>query len=437
MAKAGQKLSAETVAEMIRMKVAGAKEKEICEALGVAKSTVHMYCRTSGRDVPGAGVSDAGVVSFASKGDTASGEYRTATVPTEQTLPGILHECGADLTTWAVKEWSYRAWTTGMMKKGKGEAADEVIYSKQYSIHVKFVRIMPAALRDAADAVFERMKAHAPKYRTPVYRPSRDGLLAGAFIFDHHFGKLCWGRETGDDYDLKIAASRFDNAVDDMVGHMKANRVSRVLFPLGNDYLHLDSRDNATSNGTVQDVDGRLEKVVEVAEMAAIRAVEMMAGVAKVDVVWVGGNHDLTLSYMLGRTVSAWFRNHGGVTVDCGPNPRKYYRWEKSLFQLVHSDREKVADLALLMARERPKDWAETTCHEAIVGHRHHPEKWQTKPVDSKCGVTIRTIRSMSGTDAWHAGKGYIGESKAAELHYYHPVMGHDSYKIIHARDTK
>jgi hypothetical protein len=29
--------------------------------------------------------------------------------------------------------------------------------------------------------------------------------------------------------------------------------------------------------------------------------------------------------------------------------------------------------------------------------------------VDDKLGVTVRILRSLSGVDAWHAGKGYIG----------------------------
>jgi predicted transcriptional regulator len=435
MAVEGIRITDSLAAEIIRLTVAKKTQEQIAAELGIAKSTVWKYQKASGKDVSGSGVPDTGVVSFKSDGEQASGEYVTAKVPTEQTLAGILKECGADLTTWEVKEWSYRAWTTSMMKKGKGDVEDQVIHGKQYSIHVKFKRIMPVALQKATDAVFERMANYAPKYVVPRYKKPKGGLLAGAFIFDHHFGRLCWGRETGEDYDLKIASVRFNNAVDDMVAHMKMQGAERAVFPVGNDYFHVDSRYNTTFNGTPQDVDGRLEKVFEAGELSVIRAVEMMSAVCPVDVIWVGGNHDLTLSYVLSRTVSAWFRNHKGVTVDCEPKTRKYYRWKSNLIGLCHSDREKIGDLALLMATERPDDWADTVCREFVVGHRHHPEKWQTKPVDSKCGVAVRTIRTLTGADAYHSRAGYVGEPKAAELHYYNANTGHDSYKLIYARD--
>lgn len=441
MAKSGVKVTDDIIAEIIRLTVANKSQREIAAEVGVAESTVWRYQKDSGRasaEPIGSGkVPASGVVSFQSKGDEASGEYVTPTVPTEQTLAGILKECGADLSVWAVKEWSYRAWTTGMMKKGKGEIDDAVMHAKQYSIHVKFTRVMSVPLKNATDAIFERMAKHAPKYDVPKYKKPKGGLLAGAFIFDHHWGKMAWGAETGEDYDLKIAGHRFDNAIDEMVGHAASQGVVKWLFPVGNDYFNVDNRHNTTLNKTPQDVDGRYEKMIEAGELAAIRAVELMASIAPVHVMWIGGNHDYTSSFHLARTLWAWFSKHKGVTVDVSPSPRKYYRWEKTLFSLCHSDKEKVGDLALLMARERPDEWAATTCREIIVGHRHHPEQWQTKPIDSKCGVTIRTIRTLSGTGAWEHGAGYIGERKAAELHYYDPHHGHDSYKIVYARGDK
>ncbi len=489
MAKSGQKLTQTQVNELIRRRVSGETERTTCEEMGISKSTYHLYARCSGRadggdaakvvkaDVPTeltklqfysilglhesgstpgdisvktktpielvkrvlathgsspTGPNDSGVVSFASKGDDADGEYVTGRQPTEQTLEGILRECGADLTTWQVKEWSYKAWTTGM--KVKGADGEGVKYGKQYSIHVKFKRVMAVSLQKATDAIFERMAKHAPKYTVPNYKRPKGGMLAGAYLYDVHFGKLCWGKETGGDYDLSIATNRFNAAVDDMVGHAAGQGVTEWLFPVGQDYFHIDSRNNTTFNGTPQDVDGRYERVIEAGESAAIRAVEAMAAVGPVRVVWVPGNHDTTASYHLARTLWAWFGKHKGVTVDVSPCKRKYVRWGKTLFGLCHSDKERVNDLASIMATERPDDWAATTCREWVVGHRHHPEKWQTKPVDSRFGVTVRTIHSLSGTDAWHHGKGYVGEPKAAEVHYYHADYGYDSHKLIRAR---
>ena len=438
MAKSGQKLSSDTVAEMIRMKVAGVSDREICESLKVAKSTVHMYCRTSGRDVPGVGVTDDGVVSFSSKGDTASGEYKTAAVPTEQTLPGILRECGADLTTWAVKEWSYRAWTTGMMKKGKGGDDDEVIHSKQYSIHVKFARVMPVALRDATDAIFERMKAHAPKYAVPKYKAAKgrdESFLGVISLTDAHAGKLCWHPETGTDYDLKIFEAVYRNAVDDLIAESRGRKIERFLLPIGSDFYHIDNARNTTFNGTAQDVDGRYAKVIETGEMAVIWAVERLMAIAPVSVVWIPGNHDPSTSFHLARTVQAWFRQCGRVDVDAGPSSRKYFAWGCNLLGLTHGDQEKPSSLPSLMATERPHEWAASTCREWLLGHMHRSRQWQTQGVDTFEGTTVRVLRSLAGTDSWHHRKGYIsGSQKAAEALYYGKTRGLAGYSVVPQR---
>ena len=44
--------------------------------------------------------------------------------------------------------------------------------------------------------------------------------------------------------------------------------------------------------------------------------------------------------------------------------------------------------------------------------------------VHEEMGVVIRRCRSLSGTDAWHAQLGYVGNIKAAEGFAFHRTMG-------------
>ena len=60
-----------------------------------------------------------------------------------------------------------------------------------------------------------------------------------------------------------------DDAVDDLLAECTARPISRWLFPLGNDFLHIDNAKSSTFAGTVVDCDGRLAKVIEAGEMAA------------------------------------------------------------------------------------------------------------------------------------------------------------------------
>jgi len=209
--------------------------------------------------------------------------------------------------------------------------------------------------------------------------------------------------------------------------------VERWLFPIGNDFFHMDNRKNMTTGGTPQDVDGRYEKIIEAGEMAVIWAVERMAQTAPVSVIHVPGNHDRTASWHLARTVEMWFRNNSRVSVDRGANPRKYFRWEKTLLGLTHGNEEKKQSLPSIMSVERPQEWAETTCREWLCGHEHRARQWQTQPVDTHEQTTVRALRSLAGTDAWHHSKGYLS-TKAAEVYFYGKTRGYAGHSVVPAR---
>lgn len=86
-----------------------------------------------------------------------------------------------------------------------------------------------------------------------------------------------------------------------------------------------------------------------------------------------------------------------------------------NLIGYTHGNEEKIADLPGIMATERPQDWGETVCREWHIGHRHRAKQTVTTPVEGKQGVRVREINSLSGDDAWHTMRGYVGEPKGAE----------------------
>ncbi len=53
------------------------------------------------------------------------------------------------------------------------------------------------------------------------------------------------------------------------------------------------------------------------------------------------------------------------------------------------------------------------TCAEWRKGHVHKSKVEMTVPVDTHDGVTIRTMRALSATDAWHYRKGFGGPRSA------------------------
>ncbi len=350
-----------------------------------------------------------------------------------KTLADAVRECEVDTAVWFVDKWECGAWTTGMKFGVRGE--EQAVQQQQYRVKLFLRRIQPKALQAATDAIFERMAKHAPKYQRPTHKKAAaEDCLAVFGLFDAHFGKLCWGPETGDNYDLAIAESVYANAVDDLIADAANRPVGRVVLPIGNDFFHIDNSRNTTFNNTPQDVDGRYAKVIESGEMAVIKAVERLAEIAPVQVVWVPGNHDPTTSFHLARTVKAWFRNHSAVEVDAGPSPRKYVSWGVNLLGLTHGNEEKIDALAGLMAAEQKAAWATTECREWLIGHMHRSRAWTTKPLETQDAITVRVLRSLAGTDAWHHRKAFLNLSRAGEVYFYGREKGYLGHAIAPAR---
>lgn len=362
------------------------------------------------------------------QGDKALVEFISRTeVVTEE---DALRFGQVDTARWYVKRMRMGAWQTPMkVNRGQGangrKLADKPVYVQLWKVTLELELIAPKPQLDAMEAIFLRMEAHAPVYRVPRYSiPQHRSILCVLAMEDVHFAKLCWARETGQNYDLAIAERYFRDAVEDLLADASAHPVTEILLPIGSDLIHVDSPQNTTTKGTPQDVDGRFAKIIETVEASLVWAIEMAAQVAPVRAVWVPGNHDFERSYQLSRTLRAWFHRHKGVEVDCEPTPRKYHRFGSTLIGMTHGDREKRAELPIIMATEQPEAWAATTCREWLCGHVHQSKVSHSTPVDGKAGVIVRSVRSLAGRDAWHNQSGYVSNDQAAEAYLYDKDTG-------------
>jgi hypothetical protein len=289
----------------------------------------------------------------------------------------------------------------------------------------------------ACEAIFERMKAHTPDYSgLPELAIPDDPHLLEIDLFDAHFGKLAWEPETGNDYDLKIAERLYLTAVEELVRKSRGYNIGRILFPFGSDMIHVDGSTNMTTAGTPQSVDGRFTKIVETVFSVKVKATDMLAQIAPVDIVHIPGNHDFTTSWMIGHSLASWYRNSDRVKVDIRPRSRKYYRYGVTLIGLTHGNEENPKSLPMLMANEcRDKGWAETTHHEWHIGHLHKQKKTETITTDTTDGVVTRILGSLSATDAWHFLKGYVGNRRVAEAYLYSFADGYTGHFNALARN--
>ena len=252
--------------------------------------------------------------------------------------------------------------------------------------------------QSCADLV-ENMKGLAKPVPVPRYADA--DLLTVIPIGDPHFGMLSWAAETGENFDLEIAERLTVNAVDRLTEMAPATETA-LLLNLG-DFYHADNSTNRTPRSGVQlDVDGRFQKIASVGFRAMIRCVDRLLEKHKTVIVRNNrGNHDPHQAFMLTMAMDAYYHNEPRVEIEATPSGFYYYRFGRTLIGSTHGDGAKMADLPMIMAKDRQHDWAASDFRVWHCGHVHHDQ------VKEMIGCTVETHRTLAATDAWHTYQGY------------------------------
>ena len=280
-------------------------------------------------------------------------------------------------------------------------------------------------LKDAVDAIIEPCRGLA----TPVKRPIKTitNKMATYPIAEPHMGMYSWDKETGDDYDLDIAETILIDSMRELVDSAPDSKKGLIVNLA--DYFHADNESNQTAaSGNVLDVDGRWGKVFQVG-VRAKRAVINMALEKhdEVEVISGLGNHDKHSIFCLMMMMQAYFENEPRVKIHLPNNPFAYYQFGKNLIGLHHGNGVKPAELPMIMAADKPKEWGETLYRHFMYGHIHH------KVVKEHAGCVTEAFRSIATKDSWHNSKGYRA-GRAMEAIVYHEDGGEHSRQIVHVR---
>jgi hypothetical protein len=335
---------------------------------------------------------------------------------------------GFDPAIWYVHESDCTAYECPMKLSAKGKD-DQPIRVQLWRIHIKLRRRVTKPIQFAAEALIERMRSHAPKYPR-LAKPPRitDPHMLEVSVFDAHFGKLAWKPETGQNYDLRIAEQIYLRAVKELAAKASGFPIEKVLFPIGQDFFHIDNLESKTTRGTPQDADGRYGKIFMAGTMACVKAIDHLAQLAPVKLIWVPGNHDTTASYHLACFLSAWYRNCDRVMIDVEKNQqsRKYEPYGPVVLGFAHGDRAKPERLVGVMLHEARKLMATRRTMEIHLGHFHKAKEMVYVNTDTYSGgVRVRTLPSLSGTDKWHFDEGFTGSERAAEAYLWSRRTGY------------
>jgi len=338
-----------------------------------------------------------------------------------KTLDAALAAAKVDLQTWEVQRHVVNSWEVTMSAKASGSGKAQTFTNWQVKV---WLRRKPTKVK-SLENVIATLTPRAAKIPLRPAKGRKANTLLEVSLFDAHFGMLAWGRETGENYDLKIAESRYTHATRDLLAKSSGHKPSEILFVVGNDFLHIDNATAETPrSGNRLDMDGRLGKVLDVAIRSVVNSIQDCATVAPVRVMWIPGNHDPLLSYFLCLLLRERFQNSKHVSVNVDPAPRKYVRYGASLIGFTHGCDEAHRDLPTIMAGERPAEFGVVTTREFHVGHFHQRKALHFNGTDSFASVVVRVLPSLTGTDAWHFSKGYVAGAKAADAYLYDKAEG-------------
>lgn len=280
--------------------------------------------------------------------------------------------------------------------------------------------------REGTDArdVIEAIKAAFEGYQgrhEPIPAPvaASADLLTLLPLADWHIGAHSWGRETGTDWDLKIAEEVIGRAVENVIERSPASGLGVVLG--GGDLIHADNQDNRTAkSGNQLDVDGRYDKVFEVAARMTVRTVDaMMSRHDRVLVRILKGNHDTHCATAIAHHLKAWYRNEPRVLVEIDPGLFWYWRHGKVMLAATHGHETKLQDLPGVMAARRAEDWGLTRHRYAHGFHIHHK-----RLLGFEAGAVVaESHQAPVAQDAWHHGAGFLS-GRSLQTITYHRAYG-------------
>lgn len=375
------------------------------------------------------------------KNDKGSIEIVSTTI---KTIDEGIEAAKIDFDIWEVESAKVGSWNTTMKIKDcfGVETPTQIV---NYKVQIKLKAIVKNHVKETFERLFEKLPINNTVYPKLSPKPNPQYMLEVGLV-DQHFGMLAWAKETLSDYDLKIAELLYVESAKKAINRIKnPEQIGKILLPIGHDFFHINDQSNTTPRaGHRLDVDGRLAKVFSTGKLAAVKAIDYLAKIAPVEVVFVPGNHDPQMSYYLCVTLQAWYRNCPDIYFDIdqegivNPTARKYVAWGKGLLGMSHGLDEKMSDLPGIMANEAKHLWANAVYKEIHIGHFHKVRSSSTFKhfTDTVNQTVVRTLPSLCGSDDYSYAHGWLSEGvQAAEFHLWDKEYGPVQYISVKAEE--
>lgn len=269
-------------------------------------------------------------------------------------------------------------------------------------------------LRETAEALAIEIPRVAP-----IAAPANvlEHLLTLYTFTDYHLGALCWHKEGGADWDVKIALKTGLGAMQSMVAQAPASDTGVVNIQ--GDFFHVDGIVPITPrSGNVLDADSRFSKVSDIGIYLVRQLVSLaLQKHAHVILVIMEGNHDESSSVLLRKLFKALYEDEPRVTVKETELPYEAIQWGNTMLGFHHGHMTKNDNLPTLFAAQFREMWGR--CRKVYIhaGHRHHFEAKEHP------GAKIIQHPTMAARDAFVARGGWWSEREITS-YTYHDVFG-------------
>lgn len=327
-----------------------------------------------------------------------------------RTPKDILELHGYDLAQWELVNHKLKIWNTYSKQDGTSE-----LYSSTLTVKPMQNLFTKDFLADTFEEKVKTYIVDDKKFDLKVSGNDQDGYMLEIGLYDVHFGKFAWHKETNNDFDLKIAETLYREVLDDLLYQAKKYNITKILIIFGNDFFHYDNMKQETTSGTSQDTDTRLPKMYSKGLDMIFETVNKCLAIAPTEFIYVPSNHDYTMGYFASETIYRAYKPFKSFTyINVSPISRKYYLYGDVLIGLAHGDKETKDNMLTLMQSEVPELWAKSQIREWHFGHKHSEWSQQYN------GFLMRGFPSITATDLWHFQKGWQGAVRKGQALIWH-----------------
>lgn len=245
-------------------------------------------------------------------------------------------------------------------------------------------------------------------------------------ITDHHFGKIPFSYKD-EDWTLETAKAEFQKAIQYHLSKAPVEDVSTIIFPVGNDLLHINSTTGQTKRGTAMEYSENYHRLYRFVRECVAGCILSLSEQFSLIVPIIGGNHDEDACYRLGDYLEGLFYGSDRVKIKNNGHDRKYTLWGNSLIQHCHGEKIKFQALHEFFTVDVPDLMSKARYRYSYVGHLHKEKQGQvvTRTInDEYRGTKITICPALCPTDNWHFDNGFTGNQRSSISFLYSKDKG-------------